>query len=97
MWAWSSLARRIAAAENVRAALALVARGECPLGIVYETDARDEPRVRIAGRIDPGLHPPIVYPAAALRGAPPLALKYLDSLAAPAAMAAFARHGFSRP
>lgn len=97
MGAWSSLARRIAAAENVRAALALVARGECPLGIVYETDARDEPRVRIAGRIDPGLHPPIVYPAAALRGAPPLALKYLDYLAAPAAMAAFARHGFSRP
>jgi molybdate transport system substrate-binding protein len=97
MGAWSSLAGRIAAAENVRAALALVARGECPLGIVYETDARDEPRVRIAGTIDASLHPRIVYPAAALRFAPPLAAKYLDYLATPASMAVFARHGFSRP
>lgn len=94
---WDALAGRIAGAENVRAALALVARGESPLGIVYQTDARDEPRVAIAARIDPRLHPPIVYPAAALRGAAPLALRYLDYLASAQAMAHFARHGFTRP
>ena len=97
MGLWESLAGRVAGAENVRAALALVARGESPLGIVYQTDARDEPRVAIAARIDPRLHPPIVYPAAALRGAAPLALRYLDYLASPQAMAHFARHGFTRP
>ena len=97
MGLWQTLAGRIAAAENVRAALALVARGESPLGIVYETDARDEAKVAIAARIDPRLHPPIVYPAAALAGAPPLALRYVDYLASPAATAAFERHGFSRP
>jgi molybdate transport system substrate-binding protein len=97
MGLWDSLAGRVAGAENVRAALAFVARGESPLGIVYETDALDEPKVAIAARIDPRLHPPIVYPAAAVRGAPALALRYLDYLASPAAMASFARHGFSRP
>lgn len=95
--AWPAVSRRIAAAENVRAALALVARGESPLGIVYETDARDEPKVSIAARIDPRLHPAIIYPAAALRPAAPLAREYLDYLASPAAMAVFARHGFARP
>ena len=97
MGLWNTFAGRIAGAENVRAALALVARGESPLGIVYETDARDEPRVAIAGKIDPRLHPPIAYPAAALRGAAPQARRYLDFLASPPALAAFARHGFSRP
>src|SRR5207249_8207094 len=66
MGEWSKVSGRIAAAENVRAALALVARGEAPLGIVYETDALAEPKVVVAGRIDPKLHPPIVYPAALL-------------------------------
>lgn len=97
MGLWPTLAGRIAGAENVRAALALVARGESPLGIVYETDARDEPKVAIAAPIDPRSHPPIVYPAAALRGAPAQARRYLDYLASPPAFAAFARHGFSRP
>jgi molybdate transport system substrate-binding protein len=97
MGLWRSLAGRIAGAENVRAALALVARRESPLGIVYETDARDEPRVKIADRIDPRLHPPIVYPGAAIRGAPPLAREYLDYLATPAAMQILGRHGFTRP
>ena len=94
MGAWRSLSGRLAAAENVRAALALVARGECPLGIVYETDALAEPKVRIASRIDPRLHPPIVYPAAAIRGAPPAAIRYLDGLTR---SPVFDRHGFSRP
>jgi len=94
MGQWPTVSGRIAAAENVRAALALVARGECPLGIVYETDAKAEPRVRIAGRIDARLHPPIVYPAAALRGAPPAAIRYIELMSR---SPAFERHGFRRP
>ena len=94
MGRWPAVSARIAAAENVRAALALVARGECPLGIVYETDAKAEPKVRMAGRIDAKLHPPIVYPAAALRGAPPAATRYLEGLGR---SPVFQRHGFARP
>jgi molybdate transport system substrate-binding protein len=91
---WNRVENRIAAAENVRAALALVARGEAPLGIAYQTDAAAEPKVRIAGRIDPGLHAPIVYPAAAVRGAGEPALRYLEFLAGPRASAIFESHGF---
>jgi molybdate transport system substrate-binding protein len=94
---WDKVAGRVAAAENVRAALALVARREAPLGIVYETDARAEPNVTVARAIDPSLHPAIVYPAAATRSAPPLAAEYLNYLSAPAAEAVFRKHGFSRP
>src|SRR5579884_3318640 len=61
---WASVAGRIAAAENVRAALLLVARGEAPLGIVYRTDAAIEPGVRIVGSFPPDSHDPIVYPMA---------------------------------
>jgi len=94
MGEWSKLSGRIAAAENVRAALALVARGEAPLGIVYETDALAEARVAVAGRIDPKLHPPIVYPAALLstRGE-----DYFRFLSSEPARRIFARHGFSTP
>jgi molybdate transport system substrate-binding protein len=62
--AWPEVAGHIAAAENVRAALLLVARGEAPLGIVYRTDAAAEPAVRIVGTFPPDSHPPIVYPMA---------------------------------
>jgi molybdate transport system substrate-binding protein len=71
-----------------------VARGEAPLGIVYETDARAEPKVRIAGRIDARLHPPIVYPAAAVRGAGAGAQRYLQFLVGSRAAAIFEKHGF---
>ena len=61
---WPSIADRVAAAENVRAALLLVARGEAPLGIVYSTDAAVEPGVKIIDTFPPDTHPPIVYPIA---------------------------------
>ncbi len=93
---WSAVAERLAQAENVRAALVLVARGEAPLGIVYETDARADPRVRIIARFPPESHPPIVYPAAltarAAAGAPAALLADLRS---PAAKTVWQRHGFS--
>jgi molybdate transport system substrate-binding protein len=95
--AWPAVSGRIAAAENVRAALALVARAEAPLGIVYETDARAEPRVRVVARIDPVLHPPIVYPMALLRDAKPAAVEYAGFLAGPRARAIFEKHGFPAP
>jgi molybdate transport system substrate-binding protein len=63
---WASVEGRIAQAENARAALALVAIGEAPLGIVYQTDAAAEPRVKIVGRFPEDSHPAIVYPMAEL-------------------------------
>jgi molybdate transport system substrate-binding protein len=61
---WSSVEGNVAMTENVRAALALVARGEARLGIVYATDAKAEPQVEIAGTFPADSHPPIISPAA---------------------------------
>lgn len=65
---WPAASARIARAENVRAALALVERGEAPFGIVYATDARASARVRLLGTFPASSHPPITYPMAVLRG-----------------------------
>jgi molybdate transport system substrate-binding protein len=92
---WDSVRGRIAATENVRVALLLVARAEAPLGIVYATDAHEEPRVRVVGTFGDSLHPPIVYPAALLEGAPPAAADLLAYLHRERARRAFAAHGFA--
>ncbi len=92
---WDSVRGRIAAAANVRAALALVARGEAPLGIVYATDAMAEPAVRVVGRFDPSLHPPIVYPLALVKGAAPGAHAFAEYLEGPAARRIFEKYGFT--
>ncbi len=63
---WSKVQSQVAQAENVRAALLLVDRGAAPLGIVYETDAKSDPAVRIIGYFPRNSHPPITYPLAAL-------------------------------
>lgn len=92
---WASLAAHLAPVENVRVALALVARGEAPLGIVYASDVAVEPGVRVVGMFPPGSHPPIVYPAArVVGGAHDAAKRYLAFLRSAAARAAFARQGF---
>jgi molybdate transport system substrate-binding protein len=65
--AWTAVRPHVVRAENVRAALALVERGAAPLGIVYATDARASPKVRIAGVFPVGSHPPITYPIARLK------------------------------
>lgn len=94
--AWSAVAPRLAPAENVRAALAFVARGECPLGIVYATDAAAEPRVRIVGVFPAGTHPPIVYPAAITATAKSAgAASLLQFLGSAAAKPVFEKHGFT--
>ncbi|WP_430396677.1 molybdate ABC transporter substrate-binding protein [Ferrovibrio sp.] len=93
---WPQVANRVAQAENVRAALALVARGEAPLGIVYRTDAASEPKVRVVSDFPENTHPPIIYPAAALAGGKQeAAAAYLARLRSPAAAAIFTKHGFA--
>jgi molybdate transport system substrate-binding protein len=92
---WSEVATRTAVADDVRRALAFVARGEAPLGVVYETDARREPRVRIVDRFPASSHPPVEYPAAALRGGAPDGARFVEFLRGPVAAAIFARHGFT--
>ena len=99
---WESVSRRLAPAEDVRTALALVARGEAPLGIVYQTDAAAEPAVRVVDRFDHALHPPIVYPLALVKGAGAAARapsnaarEFAAYLQSPAAARIFARHGFT--
>ena len=62
--AWAGVSGRVAQAENVRAALLLVSRGEAPLGIVYQTDAASDPNVAIVGTFPEETHPPIIYPIA---------------------------------
>ena len=93
---WDSVAGRLAPAENVRTALAYVARGEAPLGIVYATDAHAEPRVKVVGVFPQTTHPRILYPAA-LTKATPTGRAVLDYLSGPKAMAVFAAEGFLRP
>jgi molybdate transport system substrate-binding protein len=95
--AWESVEARLAPAENVRAALAYVARGEAPLGIVYRTDARVEPKVRVVDSFPAGTYPPIAYPAAALAGAPEAAAEFVQYLASEGAQDAFRRNGFTAP
>ncbi len=94
---WDSVAARIAAAENVRAALRLVARGEAPLGIVYRTDALVEPAVVDVGAFPAATHPAIVYPAALTAAASPAAAAVLAFLRGPAARRVFQAQGFSVP
>jgi molybdate transport system substrate-binding protein len=92
---WDGVKDRLARAESVRAALAFVAQGETPLGVVYDTDARIEPRVRIVALFPDDSHPPIVYPAALVAGARgPHAADCLAFLEGPEAGAIFRRYGF---
>lgn len=91
---WTSVAAKLAPAENVRAALAYVARGETPLGIVYRTDALAEPSVTIVDTFPASSHARIVYPAAVTVTATPAAARVLSFLRGPEARAVFARQGF---
>lgn len=92
---WDRVRDRVAQADNVRAALWLVASGEAPFGIVYATDAAAEPRVRVVGRFPADSHPPILYPAAILSaGDSGEARDFLRFLTGAEAGALFAGYGF---
>jgi molybdate transport system substrate-binding protein len=92
---WDAVAPRLVRADNVRAALAFVARGEVPLGIVYETDASIDPHVSIVGVFPPDSHAPIVYPVALTRDAKPEARRFIEFLRGTAATAEFQQFGFT--
>jgi len=90
---WDSLQVRLAETDNVRAALALVARGDAPLGVVYASDAQAEPEVRVVLEISDETHDPITYPAAALT---PEGAALVDFLLTDEAQAILADHGFRK-
>ncbi|MEA2899344.1 MAG: molybdate transport system substrate-binding protein [Bradyrhizobium sp.] len=92
--AWDAAEPKFAMAESVRAALTLVARGEAVLGIVYSTDAKIEPGVKIVGAFPADAHPPIIYPVAATTTAKAEAADYLAFLRSSAAKAIFEKYGF---
>jgi molybdate transport system substrate-binding protein len=91
---WDAAASKFAMTENVRAALTLVARGEAPLGIVYATDAKVEPGVKIIGTFPADSYPAIVYPVAATVTSKPETDTYLSYLRSAAAKAVFEQYGF---
>lgn len=92
---WEAIEPHLAMTDNVRAALAFVARGEAPLGIVYATDAVAEPAVKVVATFPDSSHKPIVYPAALTAvSANPAAAKFFEFLRAPATRAIFQRQGF---
>jgi molybdate transport system substrate-binding protein len=91
---WAATEPRLARADNVRAALALVERGEAPLGITYRTDALASKSVQVLALFPLASHPPIRYPAALLTGGTPAAKRFFDHLFSPAAQAALRQAGF---
>lgn len=94
--AWGGVEGKLAQAENVRAALALVARGEAALGIVYDSDAKADTNVRVVATFPQNAHPPIVYPAAVIKASasPAAARAFIARLLAPEGQAIFAANGF---
>ena len=91
---WTAVSARLAPAENVRAALLLVERGEAPAGVVYGSDVATAPGLAVAGLFPEDSHPPIRYPAAVLSGNPDAAA-FLAFLHGDAAQAVFRRDGFT--
>lgn len=91
---WNAVAPYVAQVDNVRAALALVALGEAPLGLVYKTDARADPRVHVISTVPADSHAAIVYPAVAVDDSAG-AQAFLTHLTGTNARAIFERHGFS--
>ncbi|MEM9048595.1 MAG: molybdate ABC transporter substrate-binding protein [Pseudomonadota bacterium] len=94
---WAEAAPRLAQTDNVRAALALVATGATPLGLVYATDARADRRVTLIGLFPAHTHPPIRYPVAALEDGSPAALAFLQFLQGGLVRDILRQHGFTDP
>lgn len=93
---WGTIQPRLAQADNVRAALALVSRGEAPLGVVYESDARSDPGVKVVGVFPEGSHPPVVYPfALTLEAKGEAGAQFLDFLKSAAGRPFFEAQGFT--
>jgi len=94
--AWDAVAPSVVQADNVRAALAFVATGEAPLGIVYQTDANSEPKVKVVGVFPADSHPPILYPAAMTASSTnPDARAFFDYMRSDKAAPAYEKQGFT--
>ena len=92
---WASVEKQVARAENVRAALALVSRGEAPFGIVYKTDALADKGVRVVDTFPPDSYPPIIYPAAVVAASKSTAAgPLLDYLRSAPARSVWEKYGF---
>jgi molybdate transport system substrate-binding protein len=92
---WTAAAPKFAMADNVRAALTLVARREAVLGIVYETDAKVEPGVKVVGTFPQDSYPPVIYPFAVTATAKPEAADYLAYVRSSASKTVFEKYGFT--
>ena len=92
---WTAAEPKFAMAESVRAALTLVSRGEAPLGIVYATDAKIDPGVKVIGTFPADSHPAIVYPAAATAKAKSEAADYMAFLKSSASKTVMEKYGFT--
>jgi molybdate transport system substrate-binding protein len=92
---WAAAKPKLMQDMDVRAALELVARGRASLGIVYETDAKIEPRVKIVGHFPKNSHPPIIYPVAMTATARPEASNYIAFIHSHAAKMIFEKYGFT--
>jgi molybdate transport system substrate-binding protein len=92
---WASVSNKLAQAENVRAALLLVSRGEAPAGIVYQTDAASDSSVKIIGTFPEDTHPPIIYPIALTANASPDAAAFLAYIRSDKAKPLFEAQGFT--
>jgi molybdate transport system substrate-binding protein len=92
---WDSVSGSVAEAENVRAALALVSRGEAALGVVYTTDAKADEGVKVVGAFPADSHPPILYPVALTANAKPDAKPFYDYLVSAKAKPFFEAQGFT--
>jgi molybdate transport system substrate-binding protein len=94
---WDSLQGRIVGTDDVRTALAFVARGECPLGIVYATDAKISDKVEVVARFPEATHKPILYPVALVKGGRADAAAFMQFVTtSPEAAAIFTRYGFTK-
>jgi molybdate transport system substrate-binding protein len=93
--AWAAVESKMVMAEDVRFALRMVASGQAPLGIVYETDANIEPAVKVIGVFPDNTHDPIIYPVALTATAKPDAAQYLSFLRSQTAKSVFERYGFN--
>lgn len=92
---WAGVEKQVARAENVRAALALVSRGEAPFGIVYKTDALADKGVKVVATFPPDSYPPIIYPAAVLTTSKSTAaIPLLDYLRSASARPVWKKYGF---
>lgn len=94
---WSGVSNRIAAMSDVRAALAIVERGEVPFGVVYATDAALSGRVKVVGVFPASAHSPVVYPVGVVSEQLSMAKSFIDFLKTEDAQAVFTKYGFGRP